>query len=139
MGNKIFLNPDNIEEISVRYLSFIKNNNLVKNNYPLKGEGLFKNYYSGHFGHVKIEIEILRETENSYLVIETGEDCIPISFHESILKAVNNFLLLYYVTQTNPVNLKCKVVGGSHDVFDSRTVDYEIATYLAIEQAFCPK
>ena len=129
----------NKDASNVDCLRQIISKSIFDNNFPKKGEGIFKRY-TGHHGHVKILIEeSLERMASSFLCFEVSEIDIPDYFRLNILKAIENFCLVYYVNRIDALNLNFTIIGGSsHDV-DSRDSDYEIATYYALLDAFSKK
>lgn len=137
MDNSLFLNSPTCA--AIRYLQDIVENFRLNRKAILAGEGKYRPSSMEHYGHVKLIIELKDYSEvffSSKLLFEVTEDEIITEFHPWIVTGLNNFSLIFHVVQNNYQISNVRVVGGSFHDIDSRGSDYEVATYLAIKDAF---
>ena len=124
------------------YLTGLKGKIGKKLEFPLVGEGFIKKQTSGRckFGRVKLIISEEVETleYNSYvkstISFEVDENKIPKEFWSSIDIAISNFSLIYNLHYDKFFNFK--IIDGDWHPVDSDGISFEIATYLALVDAF---
>lgn len=112
------------------------NQKIIDWNYSdLEGEGFYYKHFSGRYGHVKLKISKIENSEK--IIIEWNDNAkIPEEYRGAILKTLGFFISYIEGLKGKQQSLKIEITDGSYHAVDSRNLAYEIATLFALHDCF---
>mgnify|MGYP006367655171 CR=1 FL=1 len=112
------------------------NQNIINWNYnEVIGEGFYQKY-TDNFAFVKIKISKNEKKDSHEFINNLTDEEMPIEFSNEIIKALNFFISYLHGIKGERINLKIELIDGTYHVVDSRTKDFQIATFQAICNCF---
>ena len=132
MNNRTFLRNEFTNSVEFHNI----NENIINWNYnEVNGECCYQKY-TGHFAFVKIKISENKNKDTHEFINNLNDEEMPNEFVNEIIKSLNFFISYLHGIKGERANLKIELLDGTYHVVDTRTKDFQIATFHAICNCF---
>ena len=102
----------------------------------VKGIGLYKKY-TGHYSHIEMDIsksvDKYRGNKIKYII---DERLLPKEFRIEVEKSLSFFIGYLKAIKEGEIALEFNITDGSYHPVDSRAIDFQMATFLALASCF---